>query len=210
MITAFKIFGERHTGTNVIQQFISLNFNLEAKYYEYLGWKHRLAPDDLELKKHNIDNTLFIFTFRSPYSWLKAMHREPYYSHFPGMTQLSFDEFITFQIEDYENSISMWNKKNKSYLELSRKVPKALIITLEEFRLNQSKIFQSLNSILETDIQEMKSITSYINGRGILKERDIDENIFMDNLSPRNLDTINSLLDFNIMAELGYSKMEQI
>ena len=126
------------------------------------------------------------------------------------MTQLSFDEFITFQIEDYENSISMWNKKNKSYLELSRKVPKALIINLEEFRLNQSKIFQSLNSILETDIQEMKSITSYINGRGIIKERDIDENIFMDNLSPRNLVTINSLLDFNIMSELGYSKMEQI
>jgi len=32
----------------------------------------------------------------------------------------------------------------------------------------------------------------------------------MHNIDPRNLDVINSLLDFNVMAELGYSKMEHI
>ena len=39
------------------------------------------------------------------------MHQEPYYDHYPKIKELSFDQFVQFSIEDYENAIAMWNQK---------------------------------------------------------------------------------------------------
>ena len=115
---SFKVFGERHTGTNAISSFLEKNFNLENKYYEYLGWKHRLAPSHEELKKFNLVDNLFLITFRNPYSWLKAMHKEPYNYNYPQIRELDFLSFLQIPFEDYENVIKMWNQKNHSYLNI--------------------------------------------------------------------------------------------
>ena len=117
LVQSFKIFGERHTGTNALSSFIIENFNIKFLYYDYLGWKHRLAPNETEIQKFATQETIFLFTFRNPYSWLKAMHRDPYYYHYPKITELNFFEFVQFQIEDYENLIMLWNQKNSSYLD---------------------------------------------------------------------------------------------
>ena len=108
---SFKVFGERHTGTNAISSFLEKNFNLENKYYEYLGWKHRLAPSHEELKKFNLVDNLFLITFRNPYSWLKAMHKEPYNYNYPQIRELDFLSFLQIPFEDYENVIKMWNQR---------------------------------------------------------------------------------------------------
>ncbi len=141
MIKSFKIFGERHTGTNALSMFISENFNLQMRYYEYLGWKHRLAPNFQEFSKFSTSDTLFIYLVRNPYSWLQAMYREPYYNHYRRINELPFEEFLTFPFEDYENLISMWCKKNNSYLEMAKWVPNSLVIKVEDFRENQHEVF---------------------------------------------------------------------
>ena len=89
MIDSIKVFGERHSGTNAIGYFAGKNFDLQFKHYNFLGWKHRLAPEQEEWSKFDVESCLFIFCLRNPYSWLQAMHKEPYYEHYPKIKELS-------------------------------------------------------------------------------------------------------------------------
>ena len=130
MIDSIKVFGERHSGTNAIGYFAGKNFDLQFKHYNFLGWKHRLAPEQEEWSKFDVESCLFIFCLRNPYSWLQAMHKEPYYEHYPKIKELSFEDFLKFSIEDYENSIVMWNKKNLSYQRMAKEVPHAVIVNV--------------------------------------------------------------------------------
>ena len=57
------------------------------------------------------------------------MHKEPYYEHYPKIKELSFEDFLKFSIEDYENSIAMWNKKNLSYQRMAKEVPIQSLLT---------------------------------------------------------------------------------
>ena len=140
-IDSVKIFGERHTGTNSLNLFLRENCELEFKYYEFLGWKHRLAPKKVEWMKHDTNNVLFIFLFRNPYTWLNSMYKEPYYHHYLKINDRSFEEFIKFSIEDYENSICLWNLKNNSYLRMSKDSPKTTFIQPWNNELDQSVLY---------------------------------------------------------------------
>ena len=66
-INSIKVFGERHCGTNAIGYFAGKNFKLEFQHYDFLGWKHRLAPKKDEWSKFNVQSCLFIFCMRNPY-----------------------------------------------------------------------------------------------------------------------------------------------
>ena len=156
IVQSFKIFGERHTGTNALSSFIIENFNIKFLYYDYLGWKHRLAPNETEIQKFATQETIFLFTFRNPYSWLKAMHRDPYYYHYPKITELNFFEFVQFQIEDYENLIMLWNQKNLSYLEMINKVPISMLVKVEDFHNDQQSYFDKISSKIEFNSYEIE------------------------------------------------------
>ena len=54
-INSLKVFGERHCGTNAIGYFAGKNFNLQVKHYDFLGWKHRLAPKKNEWSKFDVE-----------------------------------------------------------------------------------------------------------------------------------------------------------
>ena len=66
-----------------------------------------------EIVKFNLVDNLFLITFRNPYSWLKAMHRETYNYNYPQIRELDFLSFLQIPFEDYENVIKMWNQKNQ-------------------------------------------------------------------------------------------------
>lgn len=204
MINSVKIFGERHTGTNVLRIFLKEHFNLYPHEYSYLGWKHRLAPQESEIEKFDITNTLFAFTFRSPYTWIQAMHREPYYPQCRDILHRPLEEFVTFQIEDYENSITMWNQKNRSYIELSKKLTNSLLVKVEDFRNFPSVTVEKLNLLLGTDKQNINRIDTYVNGQG-MRKGDVDKNLNMKPLPQSTLELINKHLDFQVMNELGYN-----
>ena len=203
-IDSVIIFGERHTGTNALSLFLRENFNLKFKYYEFLGWKHRLAPKKAEWIKHDTDNVLFIFLFRNPYTWLKSMHKEPYYHHYLKINERSFEEFIKFSIEDYENSICLWNEKNDSYLRMSKEVKHSLNICIEDFRSDQSKIHALIAEQIGLDSAEFIELIGYINGRGIEKNKDIDSSLAIPKLTNSEIDYINYYLSRSIMKEIGY------
>ena len=204
IVQSFKIFGERHTGTNALSSFIIENFNIKFLYYDYLGWKHRLAPNETEIQKFATQETIFLFTFRNPYSWLKAMHRDPYYYHYPKITELNFFEFVQFQIEDYENLIMLWNQKNSSYLEMINKVPISMLVKVEDFHNDQKSYFNRISSKIEFN-GNFIPMDRYLNGRGQSSDKSITESLTIPNLSREEIEVINSYLDKDLMKELNYN-----
>lgn len=204
IVQSFKIFGERHTGTNALSSFIIENFNIKFLYYDYLGWKHRLAPNETEIQKFATQETIFLFTFRNPYSWLKAMHRDPYYYHYPKITELNFFEFVQFQIEDYENLIMLWNQKNLSYLEMINKVPISMLVKVEDFHNDQQSYFNKISSKIEFN-GNFIPMERYLNGRGQSSEKSVTESLSIPNLSREEIEVINRYLDKDLMKELNYN-----
>ena len=165
-INSLKVFGERHCGTNAIGYFAGKNFNLRFEHYDFLGWKHRLAPKKNEWSKFNVESCLFIFCIRNPYSWIKAMHKEPYYEHYPKIKDLPLKDFVNFSIEDYENCIAMWNLKNQSYIVMSEEVPNSIVINVEDFHSNQLAFHTNLASLLDKKDVPLTEMNNYVNGRG--------------------------------------------
>ncbi len=204
IVQSFKIFGERHTGTNALSSFIIENFNIKFLYYDYLGWKHRLAPNETEIQKFATQETIFLFTFRNPYSWLKAMHRDPYYYHYPKITELNFFEFVQFQIEDYENLIMLWNQKNLSYLEMINKVPISMLVKVEDFHNDQQSYFDKISSKIEFN-GNFIPMERYLNGRGQSSDKSVTESLSIPSLSREEIEVINHYLDKDLMKELNYN-----
>lgn len=204
IVQSFKIFGERHTGTNALSSFIIENFNIKFLYYDYLGWKHRLAPNESEIQKFATQETIFLFTFRNPYSWLKAMHRDPYYYHYPKITELNFFEFVQFQIEDYENLIMLWNQKNLSYLEMINKVPISMLVKVEDFHNDQQSYFDKISSKIEFN-GNFIPMERYLNGRGQSSDKSVAESLSIPSLSREEIEVINHYLDKDLMKELNYN-----
>ncbi len=202
-INSIKIFGERHSGTNAIGFFVGKNFDLKFNHYDYLGWKHRLAPLQEEWIKFPVDNCLFVICLRNPYSWLKAMHAEPYYEHYPKIRDLSFYDFVSSSIEDYENSICMWNKKTASYLRLVKEVPHAVIIRIEDFHQDQDGFYKTLTKILGNRGLEFTRMDEYINGRG-KHDYDIGNSLAVPKLESKEIEYINSFLSNEIMHRCDY------
>ena len=203
-IDSIKIFGERHTGTNAINLFVRENFDLTPRYYDFLGWKHRLAPKKSEWIKRNTTNTLLIFLYRNPYAWLRSMYKEPYYHHYHKINDRPFEEFLKFSIEDYENSICMWNQKNESYLRMSKEVKHSLNIRIEDFRLDQEHIHSLIANAIGQNSRKFVELTSYINGRGIEKNKSIDSSLAIPELTKLEKNFINSYLSRSIMRKIGY------
>jgi len=203
-INSIKVFGERHTGTNAIGYFVGKNFNLKFLHYDFLGWKHRLAPKKDEWLKFDVQNCLFIFCIRNPYSWIQAMHREPYYDHYPKIKDLSFQEFVQFSIEDYENCIEMWNQKNDSYFRMSNEVPNSIIVNVEDFHADQNTFHKNLTDLLNSQDLPLIKMNDYVNGRGRHEEKDIASSLEVPELDKSVVKIINSFLSLETMKKCNY------
>lgn len=91
MINQYTIYGERHSGTNFLQNFIDQSFRLS--FTSEYGHKHFFTPFHLE-SANNKDNTGFFCIVRNPYDWLVAMYKRPHHCAF---SYKSLIEFITQQ-----------------------------------------------------------------------------------------------------------------
>ena len=206
-INSIKVFGERHTGTNAIGYFVGKNFNLKFLHYDFLGWKHRLAPKKDEWSKFDVQNCLFIFCIRNPYSWIQAMHREPYYDHYPKIKDLSLQEFVQFSIEDYENCIEMWNQKNDSYFRMSNEVPNSIIVNVEDFHADQNTFHKNLADLLNSQDLPLIKMNDYVNGRGRHEKKDIASSLEVPELDKSVVKIINSFLSLETMKKCNYKPL---
>ena len=206
-IDSIKVFGERHSGTNAIGYFVGKNFNLKYQHFDFLGWKHRLAPKKDEWSKFDVHRCLFIFCIRNPYSWIQAMHREPYYEHYPKIKDLSLKQFVQFSIEDYENCIAMWNQKNESYFRMSEEVPNSIIINVEDFHDDQNKFHLNIAELLNRRGLPLIEMNDYVNGRGLHEQNDISSSLKVPRLDKELIEVINTSLSMETMKKYNYEPL---
>ena len=141
---------------------------------------------------------------RNPYSWLPAMHKEPYYDHYPKIKDLSLENFVQFSIEDYENCITMWNQKNDSYFRMSEEVPNSIIINVEDFHADQKKFHERLADLLSSQNMPLVKINDYVNGRGRHEQKDIASSLQVPALEKSLIKIINSFLSTETMKKCNY------
>lgn len=85
------VFGERHSGTNFLEEVISQNLDVEVCFPH--GWKHWWLNDSATIKQGlQGDPTLaVVIIIRNPIAWLLSMHTRPF--HATGAS-LSFNGFL--------------------------------------------------------------------------------------------------------------------
>jgi hypothetical protein len=132
------------------------------------------------------------------------MHRDPYYYHYPKITELNFFEFVQFQIEDYENLIMLWNQKNSSYLEMINKVPISMLVKVEDFHNDQQSYFNKISSKIGFN-GNFIPMDRYLNGRGQSSDKSVKESLSIPNLSREEIEVINRYLDKDLMKQLNYN-----
>ena len=76
------------------------------------------------------------------------MHKVPYCWHQPDLKKMTFENFLTHCIEDYENVIKMWNEKNRSYLRIYQEVPHGIILRIEDMIEDQEDIYKRIQKFL--------------------------------------------------------------
>lgn len=209
MVKSFKVFGERHCGTNAVTFFTARNSGLKYNHF-HMGWKHRIAPNPREHQKYS-ENTLFVFCFRNPYSWIKSMHKRSYEEHKMSiyMRKLSFDDFLRYPFLDFENIITTWNIKNNSYVRMAREVPYSIKINIEDFNQTQKEINKKLNKITNKNLP-LFNFDQYINGSGLKKDAvfdhkgEIERSLSVPELTKDQINYINKFLNKDLLHGLGY------
>lgn len=106
MISKYTIYGERHSGTKLLEQIISTHFDITLTW-QY-GWKHffgQYKNTFLGAAKH----VIFLCIVRNPYDWLAAMYNQPhhinkwYYNDTNSIINpfTSMEQFLTEPIISY-------------------------------------------------------------------------------------------------------------
>ncbi len=95
-IKELQIFGERHCGTNFIEQLLIANFPTFKKvpgfcHKHFPPWVH-VDPASYLLEKQS-ENYLTVVIFRNAYDWVRAFHPHPWHGH-PSLVYIPFNKFI--------------------------------------------------------------------------------------------------------------------
>lgn len=99
----FTIYGERHSGTKLLEQCINTRFGLNATYF--YGFKHWYGFTRPEIISYHRE-TLFIGIVRNPYDWLGAFYTGPH--HVPRSNLTKFSSFLSnewYSVDNYNNEI---------------------------------------------------------------------------------------------------------
>jgi hypothetical protein len=117
---------------------------------------------------------------------------------------LSFQEFVQFSIEDYENCIEMWNQKNDSYFRMSNEVPNSIIVNVEDFHADQNTFHKNLTDLLNCQDFPLIKMNDYVNGRGWHEKKDIASSLEVPELDKSVVKIINSFLSLETMKKCNY------
>lgn len=97
MIEKFTILGERCTGTNLLEELMTTNFNIDVTWE--FGWKHFFGFYDFK-KTENEDKTLFIGIVRHPIFWINSFFKEQH--HIPN-APINIDKFLFSEFYSVNN-----------------------------------------------------------------------------------------------------------
>jgi hypothetical protein len=231
MITSFKIYGERNTGTNYISALIKENTDLidlgghwDTKY----GWKHDIINTNKIISDSENSKTLFLHIYKNPYSWILSMRRKPH--HMPHLRNLELPAFINHKwderslfktsnrvglninLKSYDNIIDLRYQKITSHSSLKNIVNNYFEISYESLMNDPDLFIQNIcNEFnLEKPIS-FKNITEKcepITANGIpykiLNDYYINEK-WKDRLNKEVIEQINNKLNIELEKKLGYT-----
>jgi hypothetical protein len=173
-----KIYGERNTGTNYLQQLINKNLNVHIlqgtapyrirklqkflpgkewlvdlyfsqTFSKNLGWKHSLVKNTKKLNKYKITGKIsFITLTKNPYSWLISLYRRPYHQYYTEKPD--FETFLnsTWKTVQRENAQKVFNNP----IELWNKKNRSYIILKQDLptiNLRYEDILRNPEEIIE-------------------------------------------------------------
>lgn len=217
MINQYVIYGERHSGTKFLNEFIRNHFQVTAT--QNYGHKHFFSPQHIfRSSKDDLEKTIFICIVRNPYDWLMAFHKERHHCGISNAKniyrflskewlsrqpllgpEIMLDRHIYTQ-KRYKNIFELRNVKNNYLFHLlPRYVPNYIFLKYEDF----------LDSFYPT------KLITYISLRFKIPQRhniDIKPNNFnnkhfyYDKIDSNLLKYINTNIDWTIENQIGYIK----
>ena len=165
---SYKIFGERDSGTNLIEQMVKDNFDLRKS--ALAGPKHlysfnacSVVTDAYNVAERSHSNVLMILMHRSPVTWLEAMFRNHHeikvnnndtFTSF--LTRSPFESFVlnihskafNQKYESYQNIFEMRRTKLACFEEILKNLtivsPRTELISYDYLAKNQKGVLCSL------------------------------------------------------------------
>jgi len=194
----------------------------ELTFGRNLGWKHRLAPSPDTVREAHIysDRLCFVTLTKNPYSWLLSLYRSPH--HYQGKLG-TFEQFLNAPwatvrraktISKFPNPIIMWNKKNAAYLALRAGVPTTTLRyedLLADPERTLSKVADQFS--IERSKSDFENVMASTKEKGSGKGFDYYQQYYLreqwrTDLQPAALRIINEYLDFDLMSQFGYERLE--
>lgn len=200
----------------IIQQERTRDLYFEITEISNFGWKHSMAPSrELLMLSRKTNQTAFISVAKNPYAWLLSMYKRPYHLKSNVST---FDSFITTpwptvkrerHLAPFDNPITMWNEKNKSYIELCT-YANATIISYESVLQDHNKFLEIVGK--ELNLNKKKDVTVNINNatkKGDNKDFDFYKQYYLNEewllkLSKQQIETITERLDLEVLTAFNY------
>ena len=214
----FLVKGTVPKELNYIIKIFPFKEYLRDKYFELfkgnLGWKHREIDNVSLLKKSN--NIYYITISKNPYSYLLSFYKRPY--HNERLINLPFREFINKTIyavgrenegHNYENVIDLWNKKNESYINLSKNISNVINIRYEDLLIAPNEVFFEISKKFNLNFKENEFVNFYESTKELGKDNNYykdyyGKELWKSKLSKPDIEFINSKLDRNVVEFFNY------
>jgi len=207
-IKNFTIYGERHSGTNFLEQSIKNKFNLDVVWD--FGWKHffgLIKPERIQ----QAQSTLFFCIVRNPYDWIMAMHHLPHHIHphrsyniinFLTSEWCSIRHDQTEMLEDRNFNTNLVRYENIFEL---RKV-KCLYLIETMPRLASNCVVLSYDDLVLSH-QRILDTTGYKFGLVNTSKPPLPHELRKYYVEDKVKDIIDSHIDWNVESMMGFSKL---
>ena len=208
-IDKFTIYGERHSGTNFLEQCIKERFGLELTYF--FGFKHFFGwakPETISYHPISL-HTLFIGIVRDPYEWIMANFILPH--HYDHNRPKDINTFLLgewYSVNEYGGSI----KEDKNFMTEQRYKNIFDMRTTKYRYLSEIMPVIAPNYVLFSYDSFLKNHDNYLNilqNRFYLKKRGESPRPIIKNsysVSPEIKTIIDNNLDWELEQSLGFSK----
>lgn len=206
-IDQFSIYGERHSGTNFLEQCISQQFGLNKT--EFYGHKHFFGWVKPETITYKGRHTLFACTVRNPYDWIMAMISLPHHIHvhrYQDIEKFLLDEW--YSVNHLNNEIL----EDRNYINKKRYQNIFELRKYKNIYLSQIMPIIAQNYLLisyDTFLKNHKNYLNIISNRLNLRTKNPPpEPIYKSAYHmPSNIkDIIDQNIDWSIEESLGYFK----
>lgn len=218
-----KQYGIQRSATNYIRRLLELNFvyvdvlmhRLGSKHespIDFLGWINESKQNEYLREPYKNGEIKFITVTKNPYAWLLSSYR--YRNKKQGHIDPEKKEFINASFRHYNQEHRAWIKLTENYKD------RAIIVKYEDLLQNLSAEMEKIQKVLDLEplndryIDEPKVIKPSEENVTRLTKRDFNEEYYLkqeylNELSDYQIRNINSAADWNVMAKLGYNKIER-